>query len=229
MTRSPDGILERVAAVRARIHRVCSDVGRDPAAVTLVAVGKTVDAERIAWAVEAGVPDVGENYVRELRDKHDRVEGARWHFIGTLQSSGAHHVAALADVLETAMPGHALERLARRAAEAGRRLETLLEVDFTGERAGVAPDDVVAAADDVAGLEGIELRGLMTVAPITAGPEGARPFFRRLRELGERVREGHPAASELSMGMSADYEVALGEGATMVRLGTALFGARPAR
>jgi len=139
------------------------------------------------------------------------------------------HVAALADVVETAMPGHALERLARRAAEAGRRLETLVEVDFTGERAGVDPDEAVSAADAVATLEGLALRGLMTVAPITPDPESARPFFRRLRELGERVRERHPEASELSMGMSGDYEVALGEGATMVRLGTALFGARPAR
>src|SRR6187551_392056 len=98
MTRSRDEVHERIAAVRARIERVCSAAGRDPAGVTLVAVGKTVEPEAIAWAVEAGVRDVGENYVRELRDKHDRVEGARWHFIGTLQTSGAHHVAALADV-----------------------------------------------------------------------------------------------------------------------------------
>jgi uncharacterized pyridoxal phosphate-containing UPF0001 family protein len=138
-------------------------------------------------------------------------------------------LAAHADVVETAMPGHALERLARRAAEEGRRLETLIEVDFTGGRAGVAPGDVVTAADEVGALEGLDLRGLMTVAPITADPEVARPWFRRLRELGERVRDRHPEASELSMGMSADYEVALREGATMVRLGTALFGARPAR
>jgi PLP dependent protein len=229
MERSREQVHERVAAVRARIAEVCSAAGRDPRAVTLVAVGKTVEAEAIAWVVEAGVADVGENYVQELRARHRLVAGARWHFIGTLQASSAHHVSALADVVETAIPGRAVERLARRAADAGRRLDALIEVDFTGERAGVAPDDVVAAADALSALEGLALRGLMPVAPLTPDREGARPWFRRLRELGERVRERHPDASELSMGMSSDYEVALGEGATMVRLGTALFGTRPAR
>jgi pyridoxal phosphate enzyme (YggS family) len=229
MERSREEVHERVVAVRSRIAGACSAAGRDPQDVTLVAVGKTVEPAAIGWAVEAGVRDVGENYAQELRAKHGVVSGARWHFIGTLQASSAHHVAALADVVETVIPGRPAERLARRAADAGRRLDALLEVDFTGERAGVAPDDVLRAADAISALDGLELRGLMTVAPITPDPEGARPSFRRLRELGERVRERYPDASELSMGMSFDYEVALGEGATMVRLGTALFGARPAR
>jgi pyridoxal phosphate enzyme (YggS family) len=229
MERSREEVHERVVAVRSRIAGACSAAGRDPQDVTLVAVGKTVEPAAIGWAVEAGVRDVGENYAQELRAKHGVVSGARWHFIGTLQASSAHHVAALADVVETVIPGRPAERLARRAADPGRRLDALLEVDFTGERAGVAPDDVLRAADAISALEGLELRGLMTVAPITPDPEGARPSFRRLRELGERVRERYPDASELSMGMSFDYEVAVGEGATMVRLGTALFGARPAR
>ncbi|MGZ8607195.1 MAG: alanine racemase, partial [Actinomycetota bacterium] len=133
----------------------------------------------------------------------------------------------LADVVETAVPGKAMARLARRAAERGRTLPCLVEVDFTGERAGVAPEDVVGACDAVAAADGLALRGLMTVPPIGPSGEAARPYFRRLRELLAKVASRHPEAVELSMGMSPDYEVAVEEGATMVRIGTALFGARP--
>jgi pyridoxal phosphate enzyme (YggS family) len=199
--------------------------------VTLVAVGKMVEPAALRWVVEAGVPDLGENYVQEMRAKRDEIPGARWHFIGTLRSSGAHHVAALADVVETAVPGErSFERLARRADGAGRRLPVLIEVDVTGERTGVAPEDVPQAAAAAAGTNGVTLVGLMTIAPLGGDdPEAARPTFRRLRQLRDALVETHPEARELSMGMSLDYEVALEEGATMVRLGTALFGARPAR
>jgi PLP dependent protein len=227
MARSKDRVLDNVAAVRASVAAACERASRDPAGVTIVAVAKTVEPEAIAWVVDAGLRDVGENYVRELRATHDEVTSARWHFIGSLQASGAHHVARLADVVQTVAPGKAAERLARRASELGRVVPVLVEVDLTGERAGVAPDEVPAAFDRLSGLEGIEPRGLMTIAPITRDAEGARPAFRRLRELRDRVRERHPDAAELSMGMSLDYEVAIGEGATMVRIGTALFGARP--
>jgi PLP dependent protein len=227
MGRSKERVLENVATVRASVAAACERASRQAADVTIVAVGKTVESEALAWVVEAGLADVGENYVQELRASHDEVAGARWHFIGTLQASGAHHVARLADVVHTVVPDKAAERLARRARELGRVVPVLVEVDFTGERAGVAPDDVVEAFERLSRVEGLEPRGLTTIAPITPDAEGARPAFRRLRELRDRVRERHPGVSELSMGMSLDYEVAVGEGATMVRIGTALFGARP--
>ncbi len=231
MGRDRATVLENLARVRAGIRAACERAGRDPASVRIVAAAKTVGSEAIRWVVEAGVRDVGENYVQELRDKRERVPGAIWHYIGTLQRGGAHHVAELADVVETAVPGRALERLARAAGRLGRRLPVLVEVDFTGERTGVRsePEEVIRACDVVASTPGLELVGLMTLPPLTPDPEGARPYFVRLRELRDRVRERHPAAVELSMGMSLDYEVAVEEGATMVRIGTALFGARPPR
>jgi pyridoxal phosphate enzyme (YggS family) len=227
MERSPQVVLDNLARVRARLAGACERADRAPGSVRLVAIGKTVEVEALRWVLDAGVEDLGENYVRDLRDKHERLPGASWHFVGTLQASGAHHLAELADVVETVVPGTAMSRLARRAAERDRSLPCLVEVDFTGERAGVAPGDVEAACDAVAASEGLQLRGLMTVPPLTPSAEEARPYFRRLRELLRAVRRRHGGAVELSMGMSLDYEVAVEEGATMVRIGTALFGARP--
>lgn len=224
-----DTIERNLVAVREAIERACERAGRDPAEVTLVAAAKTQPVEPIRWLVAAGVTAIGENYVRELRDVHDQVPGARWHYIGALQRSSAHHVAALADVVETLADDRATERLARRAGEAGRVLDALIEVDFTERRSGARPDDVDAIAARVAGLDGLRLRGLMTVPPIGTAAEEARPWFGRLRELRDRVRENHPDVVDLSMGMSLDYEAAVEEGATMVRIGTALFGAREPR
>jgi pyridoxal phosphate enzyme (YggS family) len=219
-------ILANVELVRRNVVRACERVDRDPAGVRIVAAAKTVEPEAIAWVRDAGIADVGENYVRELRAKRAVLDGLVWHFIGTLQSGSARHLAELADVVETAVPGRALARLGRRAFGAGRRIPTLLEVDFTGERSGVPPGAVRDAADAVAGTEGLRLVGLMTLPPMPDDAEDSRPYFRRLRELLGDVAERHPEAAELSMGMSLDYEVAVGEGATMIRVGTALFGLR---
>jgi PLP dependent protein len=226
MTASRDELTANVAHIRMNIARACERVGRDPLGVRLVAASKTVPAHVIRWAVEAGVADVGENYVKELRDKHVVIPDARWHFIGTLQTNTAHHVAALADVVQTLAGGHATQRLARRASAAGRTIDVLIEVDLTGQRTGVPPDEVAATVDAIASLEALRLVGLMTIPPVTGGPETARPFFAQLRQLRDRVRERHPEVLELSMGMSLDYQVAVEEGATMVRVGTALFGPR---
>ena len=215
-----------IESVRGRIAAACERSGRDPATVRLVAIGKGVEADAIAWARAAGVDDLGENYVRELRAKRDRIADATWHFVGTLQRGSAHHVAELADVVQTVVPGSAFARLERRAFERDRSIPVLVEVDFTGDRVGVAPDDVVAACEEIANARGVRLTGLMTVPPVTRTAEESRPYFRRLRELLSEVARRHPEAVELSMGMSLDYEVALEEGATMVRLGTALFGPR---
>lgn len=224
---SREAVLANLARVREGIARACDRSGRDPAAVRLVAASKAVPADAVRWAYEGGIEDFGENYVQELEAKRDAVEGPRWHFIGTLQSHTAHRVADLADVVQTLSPGNAVGRLARRAAQRGRRMPALIEVDFTGERTGVAPEGCMAFADEVSATEGLELRGLMTLPPLPKAPEDTRPYFIRLRELLAKVKANHPQAVELSMGMSMDYEVAVEEGATMVRVGTALFGERP--
>jgi uncharacterized pyridoxal phosphate-containing UPF0001 family protein len=132
-------------------------------------------------------------------------------------------------VVHSAEPGRALERLAARAASQGRALPCLLQVDFTGRRQGVEPEEASDAVEKCAALDGLHLVGLMTLPPWTGDPEDTRPYFARLRALRDQIRQAHPAVAELSMGMSGDYEVAVEEGATMVRVGTALFGARPAR
>jgi len=224
--RSCDAVLANLATIREGIVRACERAGRDAAGVRLVAASKTVPAEAVRWVCDAGVADFGENYVPELREKRGAVPEATWHFIGTLQSHTAHHVAELADVVETLTPGKAAVRLARRAAERGRCLPALIEVDFTAERTGVAPAHCATFADELAEMEGLEVVGLMTLPPMPETPEDTRPYFRRLRALLEEVAARHPGVSELSMGMSMDYEVAVEEGATMVRVGTALFGER---
>ena len=223
---SRDEIMTNLAAVRAGIDRACERAGRDPATITLVAAAKTQPPEPVRWVLAAGVDSIGHNYVRELRAMHEAVVGARWHYIGALQTNTAHHVAALADIVETLAGDRASERLARRAAEAGRVVDALVEVDFTGTRPGVAPEDLGAFIARVGDLEGIRLRGLMTIPPLGATPDDARPWFRRLRALRDEIREDRSDVVDLSMGMSLDYEVAVEEGATMVRIGTALFGPR---
>jgi len=227
LPRNRETVLANLEEVRSRMGRACTKANRDPGAVRLVAATKTVDPEAIGWVRDAGIGEVGENYVKELRGKRALLDGLIWHFLGTLQSHTAHLVAEHADVVQTLVPGNAVVRLARRAAERGGSLPALIEVDFTSERTGLAPEDVERFADEVAGTAGLELAGLMTIPPPAASSEGARPWFVKLRELRDLVASAHPKATELSMGMSLNYEVAVEEGATMVRIGTALFGARP--
>jgi PLP dependent protein len=224
----PQEIAANLATVRARLDDAARDAGRDPSEVRLVVVTKTVAVDAVNDAIAAGAQDIGENYVGELREKRRALRDldVRWHYIGALMSGTAHHVADNADVVHTLAGDRAVRRLAGRAARAGRTLEGLLEVDFTRERTGVHPEDAEAAADAVAALDGVRLRGLMTIAPVGERAEDARPWFRRLRGLRDRIQQHHPDVLDLSMGMSLDYPVAVQEGATMVRIGTAVFGAR---
>jgi pyridoxal phosphate enzyme (YggS family) len=226
MAATHEETLENLRVLREGIGRACERAGRVPSDVRLVAASKTVSLERMRWVHEAGVSDFGENYVKELREKLPEIPSARWHYIGVLQTGSAHHVAALADVVQTVAGGRATDRLARRVALAGRAVDVMIEVDFTGERTGVSPELTQDLADRIGSLDGLRLVGLMTLPPITERPEDARPFFIRLRELRDRIHERSPEVLELSMGMSLDYEVAVEEGATMVRVGTALFGPR---
>ncbi|HXF57635.1 MAG TPA: YggS family pyridoxal phosphate-dependent enzyme [Actinomycetota bacterium] len=222
------GVEQAVREVRASIEEACRRVGRRPEEVRLVAVTKGVPVLRVREALAAGVEDFGENYASELAAKAALVPEAVWHFIGRLQTGTAPRVADHARWVHSAEPERALERVARRVARAGGELRCLVQVDFTGRRQGVRPDDVEAAVEALAGLSAVRVVGLMTLPPWEGTAEGSRPYFRALRELRDRLRERWPELRELSMGMSGDYEVAVEEGATMVRIGTALFGPRPA-
>jgi hypothetical protein len=227
---TPEELSGRIEDVRRRITAACARAGRDPAGVVTVAVTKGHGVDVVALAARSGLRDLGENYVQELERKRTAAPTARWHFLGRVQSNKAARVAA-ADVVHGLEPGRGADRLASAARHRGRAVEGLLEVDFTARRQGVAPLDVPAALDELRALEGIRLVGLMTIAPPAvpgvggaAGSDASRAWFARLRELRDRHAADLP---ELSMGMSGDFPVAVEEGATMVRIGTALFGARP--
>lgn len=189
----------------------------------MIGVTKGVPGETVALASRAGLTEFGENYVQELVGKRDLAPEATWHFVGRLQRNKVPRLLDAADMVQSLEPGPAAERLARLAEERGRPMECLIEVDFTGARVGVPPDDVEAFADRMAGRGGLRVRGLMAVAPPMADP---RPTFASLRELRDRLGDRLEDVRELSMGMSADLEAAVEEGATMVRVGTAIFGPR---
>jgi pyridoxal phosphate enzyme (YggS family) len=217
---------DRLAAVRHIVAGACRRAGRPVADVRVIAATKGVPVDVVAAARAVGLSDFGENYARELAEKAPAV-ASRWHFIGSLQRGTSTLVAVHADVVHTAAPGSGLTTLARRAHAAGRIIPTLIQVDFTGHRHGVSPEEVATFVDEAALLEGIRVVGLMTLAPPGPDAESARPFFAALRELRDTLAGTHPDLVELSMGMSLDYSVAVEEGATMVRVGTALFGPRP--
>jgi PLP dependent protein len=214
---------ECLARVRARIEAACLGSGRRPEEVRLVGVTKGVPPEAVAAAARAGLTELGENYVQDLISKRAAAGGARWHFIGRLQRNKVRRVAEYADVVHTLEPGAATERLAGVLAEASRPVDCLVEVDFTGRRVGVEPAGLDAFVESLVEERGVPVRGLMTVPPPDTDP---RPWFARLRGLADRLAERFDGVRELSMGMSADLEAAVEEGATMVRVGTAIFGPR---
>jgi uncharacterized pyridoxal phosphate-containing UPF0001 family protein len=148
-TGTREEVLANLARIRERLRAACERAEREPDAVRIVAAAKTIAADAVGWVVEAGAVDIGHNYVQELRAMRPAVPGARWHFIGTLQTGSAHHVAAAADVVETLASPRAVQRLGRRAAEAGRQIDALIEVDLTGERSGVRSQDLDAFAATV--------------------------------------------------------------------------------
>jgi PLP dependent protein len=218
---------ENLDRVRRGLAEACRRAGRSTDEVLVVAVTKGVPPGIVEWALRAGVDDFGENYVKELAEKRETVGAGRWHFVGALQSHTAHRVAEAADVVHSLAPGGATRRLAGRAASRpGGPLPVLIQVDLVGARHGARPDQVEAFTEEVAGLGGLSPRGLMTLPRVPEQPEDSRPLFRRLRELRDGLASRVEGVRELSMGMSVDYQVAVEEGATMVRIGTALFGAR---
>ncbi len=228
------------SAARARLLSVvdnaCRRVGRDPERVQLVAVSKTVPAVRLGAAVAAGLTVLGENRVQEAESKAPLLPGASWHLIGPLQSNKARRAVELFDVIESVDSLDLARRLDRLAGELGRaplRIYLQVNVDRDEAKAGFLPEALAVELAELAGLPNLRLLGLMTVGRLVGSAEEARPTFRRLRELSGRLRGapglGAPGlGAGLSMGMTDDYPVAVEEGATVIRVGRALFGARPA-
>lgn len=220
------------ARILARVEHACRRAGRSLGDVRLVGVSKTVAPERLRAAVAAGVTTLGENRVQEAESKASLVPGATWHLVGPLQSNKARRAVATFATIETVSTVDLAERLDRIAGELrpGDPLPVLLQVNVDRDpaKAGFSPDDLVASLPAVLGMPNLRVDGLMTVGHLAADAEDARPTFVALRRLGETLRRDHPALGPgLSMGMSDDFEVAVEEGATIIRVGRALFGARP--
>jgi hypothetical protein len=229
-------IAENIAQVRERMRVAAARAGRDPGSITLMAVSKTFPAESIREAYAAGVRVLGENRVQEFAGKANALRDladARWHMIGHLQSNKAGKAAELFHAVDSVDSLKLAEKLDEAARTAGRKLRVLVEINVGGEAAktGIGPDSVELdrLLGEMPRLQYLEMRGLMTVPPYTEDPEGARQYFRKLRELRDRI-EGRNLSGvgmdELSMGMSHDFEAAIEEGATCVRVGSAIFGRR---
>ncbi|MEE9614705.1 MAG: YggS family pyridoxal phosphate-dependent enzyme [Thermodesulfobacteriota bacterium] len=223
-------VAENLTKVLNRVQRAARKAGRDPAEVTLVAAAKGVDPKSIRSAISAGARIFGENYVQEAREKIEKIrrKHIKWHFIGHLQKNKAKYAVELFDVIQTIDSIELAKALSRKATKP---LDVLVEVNIAREKtkAGVAPKKVSKLIRDMAGLENLRIRGLMAMPPFQENPEMARPYFITLRRIAERInRERIPGVflNELSMGMSHDFEVAIEEGATMIRVGTAIFGER---
>jgi len=228
-------LTENIAHVRERIAAACRRSGRRPEEVRLVAVSKTVSAERVRQACEAGLRDFGENRVQEAESKRAALSDLAviWHLIGHLQTNKARLARQLFRWVESVDSLRVAQKLDQAAAGSGERLPVLLQVNLGQEAAkfGAGEEELVSLAEQLGRLPTLELRGLMAIPPFFENPEQARPFFRRLRELAAAIAARNlPGVSmqDLSMGMSHDFEVAIEEGATIVRVGTAIFGPRPA-
>ncbi len=221
-----------IAAVQERIAEACQRVGRNPTEIKLVAVSKMVDVTRIETAYGLGLHDFGENWVQEAAAKIPQIEApATWHLIGHLQTNKAKRAVELFDVIQSVDSVRIAQAISTAAASAGKEMPVLLEVNVSGEptKYGFSPEDISAAVDDIARLPAIRIQGLMTIAAIVGHPDEARPYFAKLRQLRDNLRSTYPNIDwqHLSMGMTDDFEVAIEEGATIVRIGRAIFGERP--
>mgnify|MGYP000846042483 CR=1 FL=1 len=228
---------ERLRLIKKRIHEAAERAGRNPEDITIVAVSKNVDEEGIAEAVRAGVSVLGENRVQEAAAKFSNlgntIDGKEinWHLVGHLQRNKVRHALPIFQLI------HSLDswKLAQEIQKVAERLDVtadcLLEINVTGKasRIGVEPENALALARDISALDRIRLRGVMSIAPIVDDPSEARPYFRLTREMWERMGDAglfYPGKAHLSTGMTHDFEIAVEEGATMVRIGTGIFGPR---
>lgn len=227
-----EDIRTALAVVEQRIDAACERAGRDRSAVRLLPVTKTVEPARIAVALDCGYRVFGENRVQDAAPKHEAFagQGVSWHMIGRLQRNKIRQALAFADVIQTVDRPRLADGIADCLAEIGERRRVFMQVNITGAegQSGVAPENAATLAAHIAAHPELELDGLMAIARLAEEPEAARGDFRRLRHLRDRLeQELGRALPELSMGMSGDLEVAVEEGATLVRAGSAVFGARP--
>ena len=222
-------VKENYLRVMERIEKAACRIGRDPNEIKLVAVSKTVETAQIKEAVEAGVTILGENYVQEAQRKIEEIgHQIAWHFIGHLQSNKAKYAVRLFDMIHSLDSIPLVEELNRRAKQADRMMKVLMEVKLSGEATKFGTDEEMALnlGKRILALDHLSLEGLMTMQPYFDSPEMSRPYYIRLRELKEKMEKEGIATKELSMGMSNDFEIAIEEGATYVRVGTAIFGPR---
>lgn len=223
---------QQLQQVHERIRQACERAHRQPSSVTLVAVTKGVAVARIQEAVALGLTEIGENRVQEAREKRVTIQAGsrpvRWHLVGHLQRNKAKLAVELFDVIHSIDSLALIEALEHQAAAVGRTIEGLIQVNVSGEatKSGCQPEEAERLVEALARSPHLWFGGLMTLAPFTDHPEEARPHFRELRALRDRLQSQTGAPLRLSMGMSHDFEVAIEEGADLVRLGTAIFGAR---
>jgi len=223
----------RLKRVKDRIAKAALGCGRDPKAVKLVAVSKTVPVDRVWAAISAGVTDLGENYVQEAREKIEALgrETVSWHFIGHLQSNKAKYAVKLFDLIHSVDSLKLAKEVDRRARAVGKVQKVLVQVNISGEatKSGIETEQAVALVHQMAHLNNLSICGLMTMPPYFNAPEKVRPYFRALKDLHDLIRTEairNVSMAELSMGMTGDFEAAIQEGATLVRIGTAIFGER---
>jgi pyridoxal phosphate enzyme (YggS family) len=226
------GIKENIEAVRLRIQKAAAKVGRSADQIKLVAVSKTVEAGRVNEAIQSGIETIGENRVQEAEVKFKQItEPVEKHLVGHLQTNKVKKAVELFDFIQSVDSRRIAEEISKRALDAGKVMDVLVEVNTSCEETkfGVETDEVVPLIENISKLEGIRIKGLMTIGLFSDNPEDTRPCFKRLKELFDRVKSADVPNVEmryLSMGMTSDFEVAIEEGSNMVRVGTGIFGVR---
>ena len=232
---SPQTITANIAALRQRIVQSASDAGRDPAEITLLAVSKTRSAEEVAVALDAGLTQIGENYLQEAVDKQAALQGrnACWHFIGPIQSNKTREIASHFDWVHSVDREKIARRLSEQRPKRKSPLKICLQVNISREdsKSGVLPEDALTLAKQITALPALQLRGLMAIPAASDDPAEQRAAFAALRALRDTLQQALPdqTLDTLSMGMSGDMDAAIAEGSTLIRIGTALFGPRPAK
>ena len=223
----------RISEIHQRINRAAEKADRDPASVRLVAVSKTVSVEQVRMAIETGAGILGENYVQEAQEKFSALSAlsATWHFIGHLQRNKARHVVRIFDLIHSVDSTRLADELNKQAGKVNKTQPILIQVNLAGEKtkSGIPPEETETLVRHISTLPHLSLQGLMTMPPYFNAPEKVRPYFRQLKILRDRIIDmsiENIGMNELSMGMTGDFEVAVAEGATLVRVGTAIFGAR---
>jgi len=224
---------QRLEIIKERIRRIAVSCNRDPVSIRLVVVSKTFPPETVKEAIEAGAAILGENYVQEAREKFEALVHypVSWHFIGHLQSNKAKYAVRLFDLIHSVDSLKLARSLDKEAQKAGKIQPILVQVNISGEdtKSGISAEDAPALISQISQLENLSVKGLMTMPPYFYQPEKVRPYFAALRELRDQIKKQAPpnvSLEELSMGMTGDFEVAIKEGATLVRIGTAIFGER---